>query len=316
MFQSILKSQPNEDISILVQLDNHPWNYICECGDASSWTVKEVQNANAIFISHTHIDHFVNFDMVIRHQIGIQRKVIICGPKDIAKQVQAKLKSYTWNLIKQGAILYEIHEMVADHEIKVFELEPPTWTLIEKPSIVNNIIFQDKHFKVSAILLDHKTPTLAYKFEENDTIKIDIQASGFRGGRWVKLLKEAFEKGDAKQIIPIEDKEYSAKDLFHLLHLQKGDTVGVIMDHAANSANHQKITAHFFGCNKVFIESFYKNEDRAFAELNYHSYAAMSGKVMRDAQVKQPVPVHFSRKYSLEEIQELINEFEMVLKEN
>jgi len=50
MFQSEIKSQLNEDISILVQLDNHPWNYICECGDASNWTVKEVQNANAVHL--------------------------------------------------------------------------------------------------------------------------------------------------------------------------------------------------------------------------------------------------------------------------
>jgi ribonuclease Z len=65
MFHSEIKSQFNEDISILVQLDNHPCNYICECGDASNWTVKEVQNAHAVFISHTHIDHFVNFDRLI-----------------------------------------------------------------------------------------------------------------------------------------------------------------------------------------------------------------------------------------------------------
>lgn len=61
MFNAEVKSKIEEDICILVNLDNHPWNYLCECGNASDLTVKEVQNSNAIFISHTHIDHFVNF---------------------------------------------------------------------------------------------------------------------------------------------------------------------------------------------------------------------------------------------------------------
>lgn len=313
MFQATLKNQINEDISILVQLDNHSWNYLCECGDASNWTVKEVQNINAVFISHTHIDHFVNFDMVIRHQIGIQRKVVICGPKDIAQQVQAKLKSYTWNLIESGAVVYEIRELISENEIKVFELEPPVWELVEKNPLYSNIIFQEKNFTVTGILLDHKIPTLAYLFKEIDTVKIDIQASGFRGGKWVRELKEAFEQKQAERIIIIEDHQYQTKDLFHLLHLQKGDSLGIIMDHAAHAENHRKITSHFSDCRQVFIECFYKNEDKAFAETNYHSYAAMSGKVMREANVLQPVPVHFSRKYGPEDIELLIQEFKAAL---
>ena len=200
MFRPEIKSKIGEDISILVKLDNHPWNYLCECGDASDLTVKEVQNCNAIFISHTHIDHFVNFDTVIRHQIGIQRKVVICGPEGIAQQVQSKIRSYTWNLIQKGAILYEIREVISDHQIMVYEIEPPIWDLKETRTIEGNTIFEDQSFVVKATILDHKTPVLAYKFKENDTVKIDIEASGFRGGKWVKTLKDAFQNQETETI--------------------------------------------------------------------------------------------------------------------
>lgn len=310
MFKAEVKSKIGEDICILVNLDNHPWNYLCECGNASDLTVKDVQNSNAIFISHTHIDHFVNFDAVIRHQIGIQRRIIICGPKGIAQQVQSKLKSYTWNLIEKGAIIYEIREMLSENEINVVEVEPPLWELTEKGRLQTNVIFEEKSFFVTAILLNHKIPTLAYKFKENDTIKIDIQASGFKGGKWVQDLKAAFEKKDSTRIVSIEGKDYHASELFHLLHVQEGDSVGIIMDHAANEENHSKIKEHFFKTRNVFIESFYKNEDREHAELNYHSYSSMSGKIMRQTQVKEAVPVHFSRKYTADDIQLLIEEFE------
>jgi ribonuclease Z len=314
MFQSEIKSEIGEDISILIKLDNHPWNYLCECGDARALSVKEVQNSNAVFISHTHIDHFVNFDAVIRHQIGIQRRVVICGPYGIAKQVQSKILSYTWNLISAGAIIYEIREMRAENEIVIFEIEPPVWDLKEIKTVNNNVLFTEKNFEVTGVLLNHKTPAMAYKFSENNTVKINIQSSGFKGGKWVKELKTAFENQTTDLMIEIEDKAYAAKDLFHLLHVQTGDTVGVIMDHAASPENHAKIKAHFEGCRKVMIECFYKDEDKENAIANFHSYASMSGKVMKDSNVLEPVPVHFSRKYKQEDIETLVAEFNANLK--
>lgn len=310
MFRPEIKSRIGEDISLLVKLDNHPWNYLCECGDASELTVKEIQNVNAVFISHTHIDHFVNFDAVIRHQIGIQRRVVICGPKGIAKQVQARLKSYTWNLIQKGAIVYEIREVESVGTIRVFEIEPLEWELREISKLDGNTLFTEKNFEVTYTLLDHKTPSMAYKFKEKDTVKIDIQASGMRGGKWIKELKDAFENDREDQPIEVEGKAYLAKELFHLLSIQIGDSVGIVMDHAANPANHALIVQHFNECQKVFIESFYKAEDKEFAVQNFHSYSTMSGKVMRKAKVKSAIPVHYSRKYKQTDIDELIVEFE------
>lgn len=312
MFQSIIKSQPNEDISILIQPDNHPWNYLCECGDASGLTVKEIQNTKAIFISHTHIDHFVNFDAVIRHQIGIERRIVVCGPAGIANQIKSRLHSYTWNLIQKGSITYEIRE-VLDNEVNVFELEPPFWELKQLEPLPEGIIFEEKDFFVTSVILDHKIPVLAYKFEERDTLKIDIGKSGFRGGRWVKKLKSAYENGLENHSIEIEGKEFAAKELFHLLHIKKGDSVGIIMDHAASETNHAKISGHFGSCQTVYIECFYKEEDKNLAQLNSHSYSSMSGKVMAESRVERAVPVHFSRKYKEPQIKELILEFEMAI---
>ncbi|CAL2104369.1 Metal-dependent hydrolases of the beta-lactamase superfamily III [Tenacibaculum sp. 190130A14a] len=310
MFNATTKNTLEEDISILVKVNNHPWNYLCECGEASKLSIKEIQNCNAIFISHAHIDHFINFDTIIRHQIGIERKVTICGPQHIATQVQHKLKAYTWNLIHKKALSYEVKEMISDNEIVTYELFPPLWDFKEVSRTNSNILFADKKFEVRGTLLDHKTPTLAYKFIEFDTVSFNISKTNFQGGKWVKELKEAFDKKLDHQIIQIEDAEYKAQDLFHLLEPKKGNTLGIIMDHAPSEINHKKIKTHFLNCDTVFIESFYKNEDQQFAELNYHSYAKMSGQIMKASVVKEAIPVHFSRKYNSEEIEELRQEFQ------
>ncbi len=309
MFLPELKSLPNEDICILIKLDNHTLHYICECGDASLLSVKDCQNTQAVFISHTHIDHFVNFDTILRHQIGIEKKVVICGPEGIARQVQSKIGAYTWNLIEAGSFAYEIREIVSEHGINIYEIEPPEWELRKTGFIHENTIFGNERFQVNFTILDHKIDSVAYLFQEMDTVKIDLSKSDFRGGAWVRELKTAFEQKIPDNEIIIEGKSYAAKDLFYLLDIKKGHTFGIIMDHAPSPENQAKIKALFSDCDKVFIESFYKLEDKTFAEANYHSYSQASGRIMRECGVRDAVPVHFSRKYNENDVQELVKEF-------
>mgnify|MGYP000651204536 CR=1 FL=1 len=314
MFIPEIKSKVNEDISILLKLDNHSHHYICECGDASGLTVKDCQNAQAIFISHTHIDHFINFDTILRHQIGIEKRIIICGPEGIIRQVQSKIKGFTWNLIEKGAIIYEVREIVNENLIRRYEIEPPLWEIKPLEPITNGLVFQTERFDVHFTLLDHKIPSVAYLFKEQDSIKIDMSNSEFRGGKWVRELKTAFEQKDETKPILIEDTTYEAKDLFHLLEVKKGHTLGVIMDHAAHESNHQKIKDLFANCDTVLIESFYKAEDQEQAEANYHSYSTQSGNIMKACGVKEAIPVHFSRRYKEEDIQILLAEFEQAFR--
>lgn len=120
--------------------------------------------------------------------------MIVCAPKGIAAQVQAKLKGYTWNLVDAGAIVYEIREIQSEQAIKVFEVVPPLWDLKEVGMMVGNTIFDDSSFVVSCLILDHKTPSIAYQFKERDTIKIDLTKSNFGGGSGSKNLRSPLNK--------------------------------------------------------------------------------------------------------------------------
>jgi len=314
MFIPEVKSKIDEDISILLKLDNHSPFYICECGDASHLTVKDCQNTVAIFISHTHIDHFVNFDTILRHQIGIGKKVVICGPEGIMDRVQSKVNAYTWNLIEAGEIVYEIREIISETEIRVYEIEPPKWKICKTGKIHENTVFKNDRFQVNFTILDHKIPSIAYLFREVDTVKIDLTGSDKKGGVWVRELKMAFEQNQPDTQLVIEGVNYAAEDLYYLLTVKQGNSLGIIMDHAPNEDNHAKIKTLFSGCDKVFIESFYKSEDKEFALANYHSYAHASGRIMRECSVKEAIPVHFSRKYDAEDVEILIGEFEQAYK--
>jgi len=258
MFLPKLTSKIGEDISILTQLDNYSFNFINECGEASELTVKDCQNTSAIFISHTHIDHFINFDTILRHQIGLGKKVVICGPEGITKQVQSKIQAYQWNLIEKNALTYEIREIKTNNIIEVSELFPPEWKIIKKEN--RTTLYENERFDVAFTILDHKTPSIAYLFRERNSIKINLNKSKFKGGSWVKELKSAFEKKNDLASINIEENNFKAKELYHLLELKTGDTLGIIMDHAATEPNHEKIINLFKNCNQVpqLLQSFCK----------------------------------------------------------
>ncbi|WP_459211599.1 MBL fold metallo-hydrolase [Aquimarina rhabdastrellae] len=314
MFVTTLKSTPKEDISIQIQLDNHSDSYICDCGDASLYSIKEYQNAKVIFISHTHIDHFINLDQFIRHQLGTKKRVIICGPKGIQHHVHSKIMAYHWNLIEEGAILYEIREIIDEHHINTYEIAPRDWQLKAISTINSGIVYQEDRFKVTYTILDHKLSSIAYAFKEKDTVSIHLDRTPFKGGSWIKALKTAFLENNRDLSIHIGTEVFLAHELFYLLEIKKGDSLGIIMDHAAIVANHQKILDTFSNFNHVLIECYYKNEDKESAITNFHSYAEQSGIIMNKAKVHKATPIHFSRKYRSEDIEEIIQEFETAFK--
>ncbi|CAD0223779.1 Metal-dependent hydrolases of the beta-lactamase superfamily III [Chryseobacterium sp. JV274] len=314
MLQAEIKSLLKEDMSILIKVPNSGKYYLCDCGEASLLTVKEVQSTSAIFISHTHIDHFSNFDGIFRYQIGSGEKVVICGPKNIHQQVEARLKSYTWNLIDEKAIAYEIREIVSKDEINIYALHPPHWNV----ELINtqDFLFEDEYVNVDFAILDHKTDSIAYLFKEKDSVRFNENISGFRKGKWISELKTAFGNNDGDKEIEIEGTVYNAADLFHLLTRNTGYKLGVIMDHAAEENNYEKIRTVFGGADLVYIESFYKDTDQEFAKINYHSFASASGKIMNECQVKDAAPIHFSRRYTERDQEEIETAFYKAFRKN
>lgn len=300
------KSNPGEDVSILIKFSNHAFNYLCDCGEASNLTVSECKNIKAIFITHTHMDHFIDFDKIIRSQLGIKQQVIVCGPKNIAQNVRAKLKSYTWNLVMRNSLSYQVREVLENNMIQCYELYPPDWELKKVSSNKDKYVYQNDIFKVKYTILDHATPTVAYLFVENNHLK--ISEFPYLPGHWISELKEAYLNEETEKTIYIDGKKYPAYELFKYLYYEPGDSLGIIMDHKVSENNHNKIIDLFKSIRKLYIECYYLNEDKNLADLNNHSTAIESAKVARMAEVKNAVPIHFSKRYR-SQIDELIEEF-------
>lgn len=305
MLNAEVRSKRTEDISLTLGLPNHKWLYMVDCGYASGISIQEYKRIRGVFISHTHIDHFVDFDSVLRHSIDVPDKIVVCGPKGITHNVQSKFQSYTWNLIASSPLIYEVHEIVEDGKVLVSELRLPDWEREEKYSYEGRTVFENSEFFVDYALLDHKIPTVAYCFQQQT--KARLEGFPFVPGKWARELKTAYLSGQEDREIDVNGVVMKAGELFQYVRKLPGYKLGVVMDHKPSPENHDKIVALCEGADELFIESYYRHVDYEFALKNYHSTARISGELARRAGVKKLHPIHHSRRYN-QETEDLLEE--------
>ncbi len=300
VIQAENKSHISEDICFFATVDNHPWSYLFDCGKARYLGAGDCKSLRAIFITHTHIDHFCNFDTLLRHHVGMRRIVTICGPKGIAQNVQAKGRCYTWNLIKRYRPIYEVRE-IDQGKAKVYELGPPHWDLIEKKSytLENQVCFEEQGVQVRCAELNHKITSMAYALEEKSNL--NISEFPYKPGPWIKQLKEAYQNNAPDTSIKIdEETTLQASELFKYLYIKAGWKLGYAMDHLACEANHKLLETIFTDANEVVIEGFFRECDRDFALKHFHSTAYESGKLAKRVNAEKLTLVHHSRRYQRE----------------
>lgn len=310
MLQATVKSGFKEDVCLMLSLPTQRWTYLCDCGYASGLTIREIKNLQAIFISHTHIDHFCNFDTILRHQLPIGRKVLIFGPKGITKNVQAKFRSYNWDIltVDEHAVFYEIHELQREGYVQISEIHSPEWEIIPVGEEYTDVIYETDIFKVRFCLLDHGIDCAAYSFEVHPSLNIDPEMP-LKRGAWIRDLKLAYQKKQATQLFELEEGTFQASELFQYLHERQGFRIGYVMDHAPTPENHEKVIKLLTGVNDLYIEAYYKHDELEMALHNHHSTAKFSGELARKVGAQRVFPIHFSRRHQTEElIQDLVRE--------
>ena len=80
-----------------------------DLGDLSNLSARDLLKVSHVFVTHTHMDHFIGFDTLLRLLLGRDKEIHIFGPSSFMKKVEAKLSAYTWNLIENYANILSIN---------------------------------------------------------------------------------------------------------------------------------------------------------------------------------------------------------------
>lgn len=264
-----------------------------------------------IFVTHTHIDHFVGFDRILRLFLARSGTLAMFGPAGIIANVRGKLAGYTWNLVDGYPFALEVHEVDAE---TIRSIRLPATAAFEPEDLgtrpFSGVLHDAGAFTVRAAILDHRIPCLGFSLTEPTHLNVRtdaLQQLGIPPGRWLNDMKDAVRKGLPPDT-PLtavwrrggvtHEQTFALGELRdRLLVLTPGQKLTYVTDTIFSRANAERVIALAQGADVFFCESLFLDQDRAEAAKRYHLTARQAGTLARMAGVKRLQVFHFSPRY-------------------
>jgi ribonuclease Z len=314
-FHPRLINDPFSDPGLFIPFRFEKRALMYDLGDLSALSSKELLRVSHVFVTHTHMDHFIGFDTLVRIFLGRDKTLHLFGPPNFFTHVEGKLAGYTWNLVNEyeNEFTLEVSEM---HPHKIitrtyvcrdrFQPKKPassrafSGTLLEEPA-----------FSVHGVLLDHRTPCLGLSLTENFSVNIvkeKLKGLDLPVGPWLDRFKAAlYQKKDPQSPFPVtweekgtvlREKEFPLGELAQqIAKISPGQTIVYITDVVASHENREKIIKLSKGADLLFIEAAFLDSEKTTAREKYHLTAREAGELAKKAGVKHWQVFHFSPRY-------------------
>ena len=292
---------PFEDPVVYLRLLREKRALLFDAGDMGRLSAGEIHKITDVFVTHTHIDHFVGFDRLLRVILRRERPLRIYGPEGITECVEGKLRGYTWNLIGEYPVSLVVHE-VSNSSVAITEFSAGNGFQRLDSGIKRNpeTILNEPLFSVRAVCLRHDIAVLGFCIEESVHINIDKAALLERGlpvGPWLSGFKAAIGEGKKEFTVVIEGRKYSMDELGDIVRVTDGQKVSYVMDISPSAENIERVVELVRGSHTLYIEAYFLDEDRERAFQRNHLTARMAGEIAGRAGVREVIPMHLSPKY-------------------
>jgi ribonuclease Z len=301
-FHARLVNGPLEDPGLYVRLLREGRALMFDMGFTTGLSARDILKTTHIFVSHTHIDHFIGFDSILRVCLKREKILRLYGPEGFIGCVEGKLKSYTWNLIETYPLALHVSEITAK-QVKTVVFKAKNSFTCEDPVVApfRGILVKDPLITVSAEILDHQIPCLAFSVAEENHINIDkarLNTLNLTVGPWLNELKSAVRENRINSHFFIDGQKYSYSEVRNVATITRGQKLSYVVDAAGTEKNLHKIIKLVRGSDVLYIETYFLDEDRDRARARHHLTAKEAGWIARKAKVGRMEPVHFSPKYA------------------
>jgi ribonuclease Z len=315
LFHPQLVNGPLGDPALFIDMKFAKRAMLFDIGEIRSLSPRQILKISHVFISHTHLDHFVGFDHLLRICLGRNKVIQLFGPPGFLDQLKHKLLAYTWNLVETYPFSLDliIREVHPDYMITA-RLSSSTSFKIETDKEItsfNGLLHEEASCRVRAVFLDHKIPSLAFVLEERshlNILKTELEKMGLIKGPWLRQLKEAIwrnEKGGymicafGLENGKLKERLLLLETLRNLLvRISPGQKIAYVADTIYNEKTQVAIIKLVAGSDYLFIETAFLEEDAQRANVKYHLTAWQAGIMAGEAGVKRLIPFHISPKYS------------------
>ena len=304
------------DPAVYVQPHQSSDCLLFDAGSLENLTARELLKIRVVAISHTHLDHFVGFDRLIRVNVPHFRTIEVIGPTGIITNIRSKLGGYTWNLLESGQLNFVVHEInLSGQAIAVkltndnnfepiaLDLYSNTQSTADKVSVTDIKLTTLHGPQMRAITVDHGTAVLAFCLEmptSNAVSKSSLEQLNLTPGPWISQLQRLVARNELSGHISVEGKNFFAKDLVEkILMPRPGEKLMYVTDMIFRDDNLERlIKLASGGVDLLVCESNFLNSDRHKAQKKFHLTAHQAALLAVVINAKNLQVFHISNIYA------------------
>jgi ribonuclease Z len=291
-----------EDPCLYVRVLRERRAILFDTGDIGALSTAEIYKVTDVFVTHTHIDHFIGFDMLLRVMLRRKIPLNVYGPKNIISCVQGKLRGYTWNLIRDYPLVINVYSYDGRYVTQAaFRAENRFRRETVGRAVSDGTLLNDPLFKVRAVKLDHQTPCLAYAIEEEFHINIDkdlLTKMGLPVGPWLAEFKQMVRtKARSNSVLTVAGGKYRFGKIRDIARITKGQKISYATDIAMTDTNMRRLVDLVKASDIFYCEAYFLEEDRERAIERFHLTARACGSIARMAAAARLSVMHLSPKY-------------------
>ena len=311
LLHSFLINGPFDDPGLCIGIQWERRGILFDLGDISNLEPARLLKVSDVFVSHTHMDHFVGFDHLLRIVLNREKGLRIYGPPGIISNMEGKLGGYTWNLTQGYPLCLQVTEVHTDSLIKAEFFAKDGFRRRDAGSLpFSGTLLEEDMFTISCRHLDHKIPSLGFALKERFHINIHkdkLLTLNLPVGPWLRDFKEALWEGRSEDTpFSVEWEEGGQrqsrdfllgelKDLIAIV--TEGQKISYIVDAVYHQENEEKILSLTRDSDILYCEAAYLDQDRAIALERGHLTARQAGQLARKAGAKELIILHFSPRY-------------------
>jgi ribonuclease Z len=315
-FTARLVNAPFDDPGLLIFFQYQRRAILFDLGDVHALSARDLLKISHVFVTHTHMDHFVGFDTLLRVSLGREKELHLFGPAGFFEQVEGKLAGYTWNLVDEYPynLLLRVTQVGQERSrTRQYRCKDRFLRMEHEEEVPSNrVLVREPAFRIEAALLDHRIPCLGLSLIGELSVNIDkeaLTALGLPVGPWLTLFKQAVvEKKDPDHAFSVvweeegkmvREKAFPFGELAgKIARISPGQKITYLTDLLGSPENLEKAVGLAQGADILFVEAAFLDRDKETAKTKCHLTAKEAGTLARRAGVKQMILFHFSPRYS------------------
>jgi len=288
LFHPAFLHPPTGDPGAFIDLPDEGRAVLCDLPSLAHIPPRKLLKLAHAVVTHTHMDHFVGFDQLLRVTLRREEPLAITGPPGFLKAVRGRIGAYSWNLIEGYPVHLQVQEVNGDtlcaEEYRGASHMRPV-ALPEAP--FTGTVHAERAFRVEVATFDHGIPVLGVVLRESRHFGVNkdlLLRRGLVPGPWLRELKDAI-RGGAKN------------DTEGLIVEGPGQVVAYLTDLAGTGENLTQAENFVREADLLLCEAAFLDEDRDLAFERKHLTAKQAGELARRAGAKRLAVFHVSPRY-------------------